>query len=73
MGVALPERKVQLGLNFAETLPELFTGPEMGDDALRLLGKYLMLFARIQSDLRAEIPLVRSAAQWAKRVGRSRI
>lgn len=66
MGVALPGQAVQLGLNFAETLPELFTGPEMGDDALSVLGEYLKSHARIRADIRDEIPLVLSAAQWAE-------
>jgi hypothetical protein len=43
MGVALPTRAVQLGLNFSETLPELFGGKEMGEDALRVLNEYLKL------------------------------
>ena len=69
MGVALPSRTVQLGLNFAADLPELFAGKEMGEDALRVLGDYLKLQTRIQTDVNVEVPLVRAATRWSRRVG----
>jgi hypothetical protein len=68
MGVALPSRSVQLGLNFATRLPELFAGKEMGEDALRLLGKYLKLYPQIQALVFTEVPLVRDAVNWSARV-----
>lgn len=68
MGVALPGQAVQLGLNFTETLPELFTGREMGDDALRLLHVYLKFQSRILNEVRAELSVTRTAAQWAERL-----
>jgi hypothetical protein len=68
MGVSLTPRTVQLGLNFAKDLPELFAGKEMGEDALRVLRAYLKLYTRIQADVGAELPLVRSATRWSKRV-----
>ena len=68
MGVALPSRSVQLGLNFATRLPELFAGKEMGEDALRLLGKYLKLYPKIQAFVSTEVPLVRVAVNWSARV-----
>jgi len=68
MGVALPSRTLQLGLNFATDLPELFGGKEMGEDALRVLGDYLKLHTRIQADVNAEVPLVRAAARWSARM-----
>jgi hypothetical protein len=37
IGIAVPAHAIQLGLNFAATLPELFAGKEMGEDALRVL------------------------------------
>jgi len=67
MGVALPSRTLQLGLNFATDLPELFAGKEMGEDALRVLGEYLKLRTRIQADVNAEVPLLRAATKWAGR------
>lgn len=69
MGVALPSRTLQLGLNFAADLPELFAGKEMGEDALRVLGDYLKHQTRIQGDVSAEVPLVRAATRWSRRVG----
>ncbi len=68
MGVVLPSQTVQLGLNFAEKLPELFEGKEMGEDALRVLNEYLKRHSHIQSELTAEIPLARAAIRWAGRV-----
>ena len=68
MGAALPSRAFQLGLNFSDTLPELFGGKEMGEDALRVLGDCLKLYTRIEDDVSAEIPLLRSATRWAMRM-----
>jgi hypothetical protein len=68
MGVALPGQAVQLGLNFAASLPELFSGQEMGDDALRILRECLALQRRILNDLPAEIPILQAAAQWGERM-----
>ena len=41
MGVKVPAKMVQLGLDFSGQLPELFAGKEMGEDALRVLNDYL--------------------------------
>jgi hypothetical protein len=59
---------VQLGLNFADTAPELFAGQEMGEDALRVLNEYRKLHARISADVRTELPQVRAAVAWSKRI-----
>lgn len=59
---------MQLGLNFADTAPELFAGQEMGEDALRVLNDYRKLHARIAADVKAELPQVRAAVAWSKRV-----
>jgi len=67
IGVEVPAGTLQLGLNFADQLPELFTGKEMGEDALRVLNDYLKLYTRIRSDIAAEMPLLHAATQWAKR------
>jgi len=68
MGMELKSQSVQLGLNFSEAAPELFDGKEMGEDALRVLGQYLKLFTRIQSEISAEIPLLQAACRWAGRL-----
>lgn len=69
LGVEIPAKTLQLGLNFANRPPELFAGKEMGEDALRVLNNYLKLYAQIRSDIETEVPLVRAAASWAKRYG----
>ncbi len=68
MGADLQNRGVQLGLNFTETTPELFAGQEMGEDALRVIKDYRKLHERILAEVKAELPQIRSAAQWAKRL-----
>ncbi len=68
LGVALPDGSVQLGLDFSASLPELFSGKEMGEDVQRVLRDYLKLYTRIRSELSDEISLVRSAASWAGRL-----
>ena len=68
LGVDLPSGTLQLGLNFATELPELFAGKAMGEDALRVLGEYLKLYARIQADVSGEVPLARAAARWSVRL-----
>ena len=55
-------------MNFAANLPELFADTVMGKEALRVLNDYLKLYACIRSDVEAELPLVRAAARWAKRL-----
>lgn len=59
---------LQLGLNFADTTPELFAGTEMGEDALRVLQDYRKLYARICADIKTEIPHVREAVAWARKL-----
>jgi hypothetical protein len=40
----------------------------MGEDALRVLNDYRKLHARISADVKAELPQVRAAVEWSKRV-----
>ena len=68
MGIAVPAHALQLGLNFAEKLPELFAGKEMGEDALRVLNEIIPLQAAIHADVAAELPHLREAAKWAARL-----
>ena len=68
IGVEVPSKSLQLGLNFTKQLPELFTGRQMGEDGLRVLHDYLQLYTRIRSDIRAELPLMRAAIRRAKQL-----
>ena len=68
MGVAIHGASLQLGLNFADTAAELFAGQEMGEDAMRELNKYRKLHARISSDIKAELPHLRAAVAWSKKI-----
>ena len=68
LGMEIPSGALQLGLNFSETLPELFAGREMGENALRVLNTYLQLYGRIRADVKTELPLVRAATRWARHV-----
>ena len=67
LGAEVHGKGVQLGLNFAgDTTPELFAGPEMGEDALRVLAEYRKLHRRILDEVKSELPQVRAAMAWAK-------
>lgn len=68
LGAEVHGKGLQLGLNFANTAPELFLGQEMGEDALRVLNDYRKLHARISADVKTELSLVREAVAWSRRV-----
>jgi hypothetical protein len=68
LGVEIHTRMLQPDLNFSMSAPELFAGPEMGENALRVLGEYIKIHARICAEVQAEIPMVREALEWGKRV-----
>ena len=68
LGVEVPSQTLQLGLNFADKLPEFFAGKEMGEDALRVLNDYLKLKVRICVDIEAELPVVQAAIKWGGRL-----
>lgn len=65
LGVPLTGNEVQTGLNFANSLPELFAGKEMGEDALREFRECFKLRARILVDVATELPHVRTAIKQA--------
>jgi len=67
MGAPLRSNRAQLGLDFAERMPEFFAGSEMGEDALRILDQCLAMTARIQTVAIPEIATVRAAADWARK------
>ena len=60
IGIAVPARALQLGLNFA--------GKEMGEDALRVLNEIIPLQNSIRTDVAAELPHLRETAKWAARL-----
>lgn len=68
LGVEAHGEEIQLGLDFSVSTPELFAGKEMGEDALRVLNDYRKLYTRVRAGVAAELPHVRAAAAWAKRV-----
>jgi hypothetical protein len=68
IGIAVPARAIQLGLNFAERTRELFAGKEMGEDALRVLNDIIPLQTAIRADVAAELPHLRETVKWAARV-----
>jgi hypothetical protein len=68
LGAEIEGKGVQLGLNFADTTPELFSGKEMGEDALRVLNDYRKLHTRISADVKAEVGPVRDAVAWSRRL-----
>jgi hypothetical protein len=68
IGIAVPAHAIQLGLNFAATLPELFAGKEMGEDALRVLNDIIPLQTAIRADVAAELPHLRETVKWAARL-----
>ena len=68
LGVSLASAEVQTGLDFADSLPELFAGREMGEDAIRVLRECLELRARVLGEIAIELPRVRGASRWASRL-----
>jgi hypothetical protein len=68
IGIAVPAHALQLGLNFAEKLPELFAGKEMGEDALRVLNDIIPLQTAIRADVAAELSHLRETVNWAARL-----
>jgi len=64
-GAEVLGKDLQLGLNFADTTPELFAGQDMGEDAMRVLDDYRKLFTRIRKDANAELPRILATAAWA--------
>jgi hypothetical protein len=46
-----------------DTAGELFAGQEMGEDALRVLNENHKFYARICSDIKAELPHLRACIE----------
>ena len=70
LGIAVPARALQLGLNFAEKTRELFAATEMGEDALRVLSDIIPLQTATRADVAAELPHLRETVKWAARLAR---
>jgi len=68
IGVPVPSHELQLGLNFAEKMPELFGGAEKGEDALRVLNKIIPVQTTIRADVAAELLHLRETVKWAARL-----
>jgi len=69
MGIRLPSKAVQLGLDFSAQLPELFEGREMGEDALRVFSQCMKVHTQIQTTMRCEAPLLRAALHCVRKRG----
>ena len=67
MGVPLSSMEVQLGLDLAGAMPELFSTSEMGDDVIRIFCDYLKVRRKIIQKATAEIPMFQEAARWIRR------
>ena len=65
IGISIPSGTVQLGLDFSNQLPELFSRSEMGEDAIRILKEYASLASEILNDVAAEQANLRAAIKWA--------
>lgn len=68
LGAEVHGKGVQLGLNFADTAPELFGGQEMDEENLSVLNDCRKLHARVSAEVKAELPQVRAALAWSKRI-----
>jgi len=66
VGVDVEGGGLQLGLDFAEAKPELFSGEVMGEDALRILNDYRHHYASIRAHVKRELPMTRKTIAWAK-------
>jgi hypothetical protein len=68
LGVPVPAKELQLGLDFNGTAPELFGGQELGEDALLVLNQNIVLFNQMRADLENELPQVQAATKWVAHV-----
>jgi hypothetical protein len=66
LGFPLPATDLQIGLNFAASSPELFSGKEMGEDALRQISDYRTRLTGIFLSVASESRILRDALKWGK-------
>ena len=65
---AVTQDGIQFHLDFGPRDPELFSGPEMGEDVKRLISLYRRQIEKIREKVRAEEPVLKEALEWAARV-----
>jgi hypothetical protein len=67
LGASITADGVQFHLDFRGSLPELFSGPEMGEDVCRVVDTYLERLARIRGRVKTEEPLLLRSLAWSAR------
>jgi hypothetical protein len=65
LGVPLAAGEILGGLNFSNSLPELFAGAEMGENAAKVLRRCVRMKQQFLAEIRAEVPHLRTAVKWA--------
>ncbi|HPA17165.1 MAG TPA: hypothetical protein PLU30_05425 [Verrucomicrobiae bacterium] len=68
VGCDLGARALQPGLDLRGRSRELFGAAEMGEDALRILRKYLAEYRAVIEAIKGELPLLHGALAWGKRL-----
>lgn len=68
LGPEFTKKALQPRLDFAPKPRGLFSHKEVGDDARRILDRYLDLYAAIQSQALSEAPQLRNALRWFPRI-----
>lgn len=68
LGPEILNHMLQPHLDFEPQAKGLFSGKEIGDDARRVLNRYLVLYADIQSQAEAEAAQLRDALRWFPRI-----
>jgi len=66
LGVPLMARDLQTGLDFQALPKELFEGREMGEDCLRLLGEYRILFQEVREIVGRERGVLKESLCWER-------
>jgi len=68
VGCDLESSGLQPGLALAQREKELFKTAQMGEDALRILRKYLNEYRSVIEVIRGELPLLRGALAWGSKL-----
>ncbi len=68
VGCDLEAHALQPGLNLSDRPKELFGEKEMGEDALRVLKKYLAEHRAVIEAIEGELPLLRGALAWGRKL-----
>lgn len=70
IGTDLQSACIQPGVDFSPSPAELFSGRDMGEDALRVLGIYLSELKLVLAAVASQAALLGDAARWAGRMGK---